>query len=85
MDKIGGFVAEIKASWDAKEFGKEHAALLFLGADFDNECALYQGKLRCCIAMLVSAMEQRDELRQIILQAVEIFLSDKLKEDEEEK
>ena len=46
MDKIGDFFDEIKASWEAKEFDKEHAALLFLGADFDNECALYQGKLR---------------------------------------
>lgn len=85
MDKIGDFFDEIKASWEAKEFDKEHAALLFLGADFDNECALYQGKVGCCIAMLVSAMEQRDELQQMILKAVEIFLLNKVKEDEEEK
>ena len=85
MDKIGVFFDEIKASWEAKEFDKEHAALLFLGADFENECALYQGKVSCCIAMLVSAMEQNDELRQVILRAVGIFLSDKIKEDEEKK
>lgn len=85
MDKIGDFFDEIKASWEAKEFDKEHAAQLFLGADFDNECALYEGKVKCSIAMLVSAMEQKDELRHVILSAVEIFLSDKVKEDEEEK
>ena len=85
MDKIGDFFDEIKASWEAKEFDKEHAALLFLGADFDNECALYEGNVKCCIAMLVSAMQQKDELRHVILSAVEIFLSDKLKEDEDEK
>lgn len=65
MDKIGDFFDEIKASWEAKEFDKEHAALLFLAADLNNECALYQGKVRCCIAMLVSAMEQKDELRHV--------------------
>ena len=85
MDKIGDFFEEVKALWETKDFDKEHGALMFLGADLDNECAFYQGKVKCGVAMLASAMEGNSDLRCVILRAVELFLSDKAKKDDEEE
>ena len=78
MDKIGDFFGTIQPLVEASDFDKEHAALLLLGADYDHECAVYQGKLKCLVAMVCSAMEEKKELEEVILRAAEVFLSRKM-------
>lgn len=82
MDKIGDFFNKITPMVEASDFDKEHGALLLLGADLDHECAIYQGKAKCLIAMICSAMEEKEELEFVILQAVALHLKEKTRQKE---
>ena len=84
MDKIGDFFDKITPMVEASDFDKDLGALLLLGADFDHECAVYQGEAKCLIAMICSAMENKHELSYIILKASEIFLERRKAEKEME-
>ena len=81
MDKIGDFFDEIKPMVEVRDFDRENGAVMFLGADFENECAIYQGKMKCLVAMIVSAMERDDAIAHVLLKSAEVFLAEK----EEEK
>lgn len=83
MDKVGDFFNEITPLLEAKEFDREYAAVLILGADFHNQCATFQGTIKSLVAMLVSAMEEKKELSFVILKASEIFL-ERLQDNKEE-
>lgn len=76
MDKVGDLFDKITPMAEAMDFDKEHAALLLLGADFDHECATYQGTVKSLVA-LSPAMENREELSFVVLKAAEIFLERK--------
>ena len=87
MDKIIDFFDEIQPLFEAKNFNREHAAILILGSDFNDECVTYQGTIKSLVGMLVSAMEQKKELSYIILKASETFLErlqDNKKEPQDE-
>lgn len=84
MDKVGDFFDEITPLFEAKNFDKEHAAILMMGADFGHECATYQGTVKSLVAMLVSAMEQKKFLSFVIMKSAEIFL-ERLQERKEEE
>lgn len=84
MDKIGDFFDEITPLFEAKNFDKEHAALLMMGADFNHECATYQGTVKSLVAMLVSAMEQKKVISYVIMKSAEIFL-ERLQERKKEE
>lgn len=85
MDKIGDFFDKITPMVEASDFDKERGALLLLGADFDHECAVYQGKAKCLIAMICSAMEEKEELEFVILKAAELHLKNINKKERHEK
>ena len=85
MDKIGDFFDEITPIFEAKNFDHEHAAVILLGADFDHECATYQGTVKSMVAMVVAAMENKNELSYIILKASEVFLERRKAEKEMEE
>lgn len=85
MDKIGDFFDEIKPIVEAKAFDRENGAMLFLGADFEDECAIYQGKAKCLVAMIVSAMEREDEIAHVLLKSAEMYLARKEREKDLEK
>lgn len=70
---------------EASDFDKEHGALLLLGADFDHECAVCQGKAKCLIAMICAAMEEKEELEFVILKAAELHLKNINKKERHEK
>lgn len=82
MDKIGDLFEKITPMVEAMDFDKEHAAILMLGADFDHECAIYQGTIKSLVAMLISAMEEKKELSFVVLKAAEIFLERRKEENE---
>lgn len=84
MDKVGDLFDKITPMVEAMDFNKENAAVLLLGADFDHECATYQGTVKSLTALLVSAMENREELSFVVLKAAEIFLARREEEAKEE-
>lgn len=79
------FFDEITSIAEAKNFDEEHAALMLLGADFDHECATFMGSIKSLTALLVSAMENRDELSFVVLKAAEIYLERRKAEKEMEE
>lgn len=83
MDKIGDFYDEIKPIVEAKAFDRENGAMLFLGADLEDECAIYRGKAKCLVAMIVSAMERDNEIAHALLKSAEMYLTRKEREKEE--
>lgn len=85
MDKVGDLFDKITPMVEAMDFNKENAAVLLLGADFDHECATYQGTVKSLTALLVSAMENREELSYVVLKAAEIFLARREEEAKEER
>lgn len=82
MDKVGDLFDKITPMVEAMDFNKENAAVLLLGADFDHECATYQGTVKSLTALLVAAMENREELSFVVLKAAEIFLARREEENE---
>lgn len=84
MDKVGDLFDKITPMVEAMNFDEERAALLLLGADYDHECATFQGTVKSLVALLVAAMENREELSFVVLKAAEIFLERKEEEDVEE-
>ena len=84
MDKVGDLFDKITPMVEAMDFDKEHAALLLLGADFDYECATFQGTVKSLVSLLVAAMETREELSFVVLKAAEIFLERKQEDVEED-
>lgn len=84
MDKVGDLFDKITPMVEAMDFNEENAAILLLGADFDHECATYQGTVKLLVALLVAAMENREELSFVVLKAAEIFLERKQEEKNNE-
>ena len=70
FDKINPIVEEF-------ELNKDEGALLMLGADFENECGIIQGKVKSLVAMIISRMEAEKEMEFVILKAAEYFLARK--------
>lgn len=85
MDKIGDFFDEIKPIVETKAFDRENGAMLFLGADLENECAIYQGKVKCLVAMIASAMEREDGIAHVLLKSAEMYLARKVRGKDLEK
>lgn len=85
MDKVGDLFDKITPMVETMDFNKENAAILLLGADFDHECATYQGSVKSLVALLVSAMENREELSFVVLKAAEIFLAERNQKKEDDK
>lgn len=85
MDKVGDFFDDIKPLYEAKDFDKEHAAILLLGADLENEFAMFEGTVKSLTALLVAAMEERKDLSFVILKACEIFLERNAKKNAKKK
>ena len=73
FDKINPIVEEF-------ELNKDEGALLMLGADFENECGIIQGKVKSLVAMIISRMEAEKEMEFVILKAAEYFLARKERE-----
>ena len=73
FDKINPIVEEF-------ELNKDEGALLMLGADFENECGIIQGKVKSLVAMIISRMEAEKEMEFIILKSAEHFLARKERE-----
>lgn len=84
MDKVGDLFDKITPMVEAMNFDEERAALLLLGADYDHECATFQGTVKSLVALLVAAMETREELSFVVLKAAEIFLERKQEDVEED-
>lgn len=84
MDKVRDLFDKITPMVEAMDFNEENAAILLLGADFDHECATCQGTVKSLVALLVAAMENREELSFVVLKAAEIFLERKQEDVEEE-
>lgn len=84
MDKVGDLFDKITPMVEAMDFDKEHAAILLLGADYENECATFQGTIKSLVALLVATMEEREELSFVVLKAAEIFLERKQEDVEED-
>ena len=73
FDKINPIVEEF-------ELNKDEGTLLMLGADFENECGIIQGKVKSLVAMIISRMEAEKEMEFVILKAAEYFLARKERE-----
>lgn len=85
MDKVGDLFDKITPMVEAMNFNKENAAILLLGADFEHECATYQGSIKSLTALLVAAMEHREELSFVVIKAAEIFLERNQKNEDDKE
>ena len=75
--RIQGMAAlhdEFEKLTDRLEVNDEEAALLMFCSDYDKTCVSYRGMMKNLVALVISIMQDNEDLAALLLKSAELFL-----------